>query len=213
MNRSWEASLSDKVLLQERRVMKRVKFTLCAAIMFLLQSITFAGMADAAPAISWSTSDNSIVSGAGVAYLNSSMDSVKWCLTVNGASSTALWPGSIEMFSKSYYDNQYYRYTNKSGNCWTLDWSGWKTVGSRFSFDSTSWADASYTFQVTVADAGNQAVGSSVLTFTTSNLPPTVSWSTLDNSVFTSLGEVFFTSPPDENGCASTIQWCLTVNG
>ena len=72
-------------------------------------------------------------------------------------------------------------YATTSQNCWNYSngyFSGSPATLSegKFSFDTTAWVNTSYTFEITITDSSSRTVTSSVLTISTSNPLPTISF-------------------------------------
>ena len=161
------------------------------------------------PVVSWDQSNNISVTGvftlsaraAGSTSPSSFVN--KWCLTVNGVpvSSNVALAGS---------DLQWYGSFNAETGCWTRSSS---LPLAPFQWDSTSWANGSNTYVVTVTDSSNRTATSAPLTINTVNYAPVVEWSTANNSTVTGSFRVTAVAAPEVFGTAFIRRWCLTVNG
>ena len=183
----------------------RVAATTVAAV--VLQAVILPALASAAVSVSWETPEGLVVSrmSSVTAAASASPDKIaKWCLKINQSADIANWPGAIE-------DSFGYQ-AARTGNCWTRNGSQ-SLTGAAFGFDSTSWANASYIFQVTVTDSNGKSATSSELTITTQNLSPTTSWTTPDGSVFSGSSSIVASATPaDDDGTSKISKWCLKVN-
>jgi hypothetical protein len=121
---------------------------------------------NAGPSVSWTETDNQVVSGiatfdaTAAPAASGTAKIVKWCLLFDGAPVT-----SKVVDSSSFYGAAF----NSQTGCWS---SSKSSVDLEVEFDTTTWALGWHTLQWTVTDSSNRTATSSVLTFSTNNPQP-----------------------------------------
>ena len=162
------------------------------------------------PAVRWSTVDGENVTGtfslsATAAGSTSPASTIKkWCLTVDGSpvTSDVSSGGSVGGYSTF----------NADTGCWSNGY-GTNLTSATFAWDSTSWANGSHTYVVTVTDTSNRTATSTTLTVNTYNYGPHAAWSTVDSQTVTGTYSISAVARPQAFGTATIKKWCLTVDG
>ena len=179
-------------------------------------------VANTAPSVEWSTTDNTTVSGVFTIAARARSASTgtatikKWCLTVDGSPVTS----DVGVNDATYSEVGYYGTFDAETGCWSS--SSVHLRSAQFQWDSTAWANGSHTYAVTVTDTSNRTATSTTITLTRVDAPsppspgPTtaaVAWSeTADKSVtgiFTLSARALGSTTPASN----IKKWCLTVDG
>ena len=156
------------------------------------------------PGIAWNTLNNITVAGVFIISANSAQATsspsavTKWCLTKDGSAvTTDVSYGSFGTF-------------NPDTGCWTYSYG--ITSGS-LRFDSTTWADGSHTFVLTVTDSSARTATSSTLTVNNINTGPTITWATTNNTTTSGVFTISAVSSAAPSGTAVVSKWCLTKDG
>jgi len=167
-------------------------------------------VANTAPSVEWSTTDNRTVSGvftvAASAWAASTGTATikKWCLTVDGLKV----PSDVAM---GFEDNAVT--FNADTGCWSGVYSYDNLTSGTFQWDSTAWPNGSHTYVITVTDTSNRTATSPTLTVAVANTAPSVEWSTTDNRTVSGVFTVAASARAASTGTATIKKWCLTVDG
>jgi hypothetical protein len=162
------------------------------------------------PTVSWTETDNQVVSGVAsfdaTATPTSPAKIVKWCLLFDGVPVTS----NVAVPDQAYLDLTDGSFSSSTG-CWVL--GSWGVNQAKVKWDTTSWASGPHTLQWTVTDSSNRTATSDVLTFTTSNAGPSVSWVSSNNRVVTGVATFDASAAPAASGTATIVKWCLLLDG
>jgi len=172
------------------------------------------------PSVSWTETDNQVVSGVSsfdataAPAASGTAKIVKWCLLFDGAPVTT----DVSTYSPSNAnDGQIVQFANFSSvtGCWTVrsSYTYLSLANARVYWDTTTWVAGPHTLQWTVTDSGGRTATSPVLTFTTNNPGPSVSWTETDNQVVSGVSSFDATAAPAASGTAKIVKWCLLFDG
>ena len=170
------------------------------------------------PSVSWTETDNQVVSGIASFDATSTPISpakiVKWCLLFDGAPVTTNVSDYGPDGARSGQIIQYATFSGSTG-CWTVSssYSAYSLANARVSWDTTVWAPGPHTLKWTVTDSGGRTATLDVLNFTTNNPGPSVSWTETDNQVVSGIASFDATATPAASGTAKIVKWCLLFDG
>ena len=168
---------------------------------------------NAPPTVAWTTTNNSNVSGVFTIAATAAPSPTgtarikKWCLTINGGAAS----GNAAVNNYNSGDLGYSGIFDSTTGCWSS--SSGNLTSAQFQYDSTAWTNGSVTYQVTVTDTSNRTATSTILTINYTNTPPTVAWTTTNNSNVSGWFTIAATAAPSPTGTARIKKWCLTING
>ena len=165
------------------------------------------------PTVSWVSDDNQVVAGVAtfeaLATPTSPATIKKWCLLFDGAPVTS----NVSTYSAPYYDLPALIFSGGTG-CWSNPSGYLRDVReTAVRWDTTAWAPGPHTLQWTVTDTSDRSVTSSVLTFTTNNAGPSVSWVSANNQVVSGVATFDALAGPAGSGTATIKKWCLLFDG
>ncbi len=167
------------------------------------------------PSFTWvSPSDGSAVAGVVTVKARATVDPLgtatvqQWCLKINDEIVVEDLSANISPFT---WLNNYSDYDSNSG-CWNS--SGMSLATGALQFDTTTWINGNYEFNVVVTDSSGRSV-TSTLNLSVNNLGPTFSWITPSHdAIVDDLVILRATSLPSPSGTASgPTKWCLTIDG
>ena len=173
----------------------------------ILTTLGFTSVAGATsgPSIQWTSSSNRTVQGptslsatASASASNAWVD--KWCITVNGSPITSTytmnWTGPDQYANDIQFDSfsGCYSLNSNYDNYGDAVTDGDAMNGASIAFDTTSWADGTYAFVVTVTDSNGRSTSSTPLDIRTTNgsAVPSFQWETENNQTFS--GCLLYTS-------------------
>jgi hypothetical protein len=155
-----------------------------------------------------------VASGSGTATIS------KWCLLKDGAIVSQDPAAGESAYDGTYWSNDLvgYTYGSYSGasiyNSTTGCWSGSALTTGAIKFDTTTWSNATYNFQIVATDTSNRQVTSSTLSLSTSNAGPSFSWeSPASGSSVSGVVVIKARAVASESGTATISKWCLLKDG
>ena len=160
-------------------------------------------VANTAPSVEWSTTDNRTVSGVFTVAASARAASTgtatikKWCLTVDGS---PLKRGTASV--------DYRKFDARTG-CWSRDSSDDTSSWAVFSFRTAAWTNASRVLKIVITDTSNRTATDS-LTFTTNNPQPTTK--VIDPTAGEIVdGSATFGLRVYHPGANSITSWCIRI--